>query len=126
MEAMAVLDPRPCWRCAGSRLIGKEVRLEWEGMQETEHGILTRAALSGTMLPGSNMPLEAAQGESGRQQLGEGSGNQIPGSLSPVSEPCFIFLPNLLKRRRGLPKPGQKGGQGIIYVSLDLPASCIL
>lgn len=68
VATMAVLDPRPCWRGSGSRLLGKEVPFEQEGVQETEHGILTRAALSGTMLPGSNVPQEATQGEAGRQQ----------------------------------------------------------
>lgn len=117
VEATTVLDPKPCWRCAGSRLIGKEVPLEQEGMQETEQGTLTRAALSGTMLPGSHMPLEAAQGEAGRQQPAQARGkNQETRHLAfiPLSEPCYIFLPNLLKRGRILPKYGQKRGQGII------------
>lgn len=117
VEATAVLDPRPCWRCAGSRLTGKEVPLEQEGMQETEQGILTRVALSGTMLPGSHMPLEAAQSESGGQQPAKARGRgqetrHLP--LSPLCEPCYIFLPNLLKRGRILPKYGQKRGRGII------------
>lgn len=117
MEATAVPDPRPCWRCAGSRLTGKEVPLEQEGMQETEHGILTRAVLSGTMLPGSNLPLEAAQGESGRQQPAQAPGGvRKPDTWLSVQSLnlATFFLPNLLKRGRILPKHGQKKKVGIV------------
>lgn len=35
-------------------------------------------------------------------------------AFSPLSEPCYIFLPNLLKRGRILPKYGQERGRGLI------------
>lgn len=107
MEAMAVLDPRPCWRGAGSQLLGKEVPLEQECVQETEHGILTRAALSGTMLPGSNVPLDTSQGEAGRQQpaTARGRGQETRHLALSVQSlnSCYIFFPNLIKKRKNSP-----------------------
>lgn len=122
---MSVLDPRPCWRCAGSRQKGKEVPLEQEGMQETEHGIPTRAALSGTMLPGSNMPLQAAQGESGRQQqLKLGGGVRKPDtrlSVQSLNLATFFSLIFLKEEECSLNLGRKEGGRGVKFPCIYLP-----
>lgn len=137
VEATAVLDPRPCWRCAGSRVIGKEVPLEQEGMQETEQDILTRTALSGTMLPSSHVPLEAAQDEAGRRQpaqtRGEGPGNQTPGLQVHSLNLATFFSLIFLKEEAFSLNMGRKGGGGLFkFLWIYLPygssdhASCVL
>lgn len=66
------------------------------------------------MLPGSDMPREAARlsqaGSSCELKLGRRSRETGHLALSAILEPCYIFLFNLLKRGGILPKYGEKRG----------------
>lgn len=136
VEATTVLDPKPCWRCAGSRLIGKEVPLEQEGMQETEQGTLTRAALSGTMLPGSHMHWKLPRvRQAGSNQLKLGGRIRKPDtwlSFHSLNLATFFSL-IFLKGEEFSLNMGRKEGRGLfkfpwIYLSYGPSdhASCVL